>query len=293
MKGPLRTFVILCACFSAFAGLFAGCASLEPLPRFRTSSTSFDPEQIPIAQRSTSDLIDPSQVGTYSHWKQQAERRDAAAGIVEKVIVNRSAAPSSSAVDKVGLEIERQDDELTASDEFSAEEPPVDEGIIERVLQRGSLPTPVDDGEEENPAVNRAGMMQEIVNVLGARYQYGGQDAVRGIDCSAFVGTIYSRVFGVRLPRSSGEQFGVGSRVKKDDLKVGDLVFFKTRRRRGAVSHVGIYVGGSLFAHASSRHGVIISALDAGYYLKTFVGARRVLVSHLTDARRNDSRSSD
>jgi hypothetical protein len=283
----LRTWSTTLLTFGLCAGILAGCASLEPLPRFRTSSTSFAPDQLPVARRSTSDLIDPAQVGVYSQWKLQAEQRSMPAGSeeVRRLVINQSSAPAIASVDRVGLDNERLDDEFSANDEFSAEEPPVDEGVIQRVIQRGTTPPPTDETEEDNPAVNRPIMMQEIINVLGVRYQYGGQDATRGIDCSAFTGTIYSRAFGVRLPRSSNEQFGVGSRVKKDDLKVGDLVFFKTRRRRGPVSHVGIYVGENLFAHASTRHGVIISAIDQGYYLKTFVAARRVLVNGYTENR--------
>ena len=57
-------------------------------------------------------------------------------------------------------------------------------------------------------------------------------------------------------------------------------------RDSAPVSHVGIYIGGNYFAHASTRHGVIISPLESGYYNKTFVGARRLLNSELTELKR-------
>ena len=66
--------------------------------------------------------------------------------------------------------------------------------------------------------------------------------------------------------------------------EIGDLVFFKTRRRRAPVSHVGIYVGQNLFAHASTKHGVVISSLEHPYYKRTYVGARRLLSAPLPEA---------
>jgi len=58
--------------------------------------------------------------------------------------------------------------------------------------------------------------------------------------------------------------------VGRDDLKEGDLVFFKIHSRR--ISHVGIYLGNNKFAHASSR-GVAISSLDDNYYSRYFYKA--------------------
>jgi hypothetical protein len=48
-----------------------------------------------------------------------------------------------------------------------------------------------------------------------------------------------------------------------------------------AVSHVGIYIGSNLFAHASTKYGVIISSLDHPYYNRTYVSARRLLSEDL------------
>jgi cell wall-associated NlpC family hydrolase len=282
----LRTFVRASGVIGIAMLVFQGCASLEPLPRFRTSSTSFAPDQLPLAQRSTSDLIDPAKIGAYSHFKKEATFRSEGqkpASEVQRLVINRTSYGQSQVVDKVGLENERLEEEQSNGDEFASEEPAVDEGIIQRVIQRGAYTNPEAEGEEVNPAANRVEMMKEIVNILGVRYHYGGMDAVKGLDCSAFTGTIYSRAFGVRLPRSSNEQFGVGSKIRKDNLKIGDLVFFKTRRKRAPVSHVGIYVGDNCFAHASTKHGVIISTLDQGYYNKTYVGARRVLLPQMTE----------
>ncbi len=261
-----------------------GCASLEPLPRFRTSSMTFAPDQLPVATRSTADLLDPTQVGAYSLLKEHAQlnAEPSENDMSQRTVVNRHIAPVQEA-DIIGLDREELDDDLDASLEFAAEEPSAEEAIVQKIVRHNE---PVLDANEANPAVNRIEMMKEIVNLLGNPYRYGGMNAVSGLDCSAFVGTVYSRAFGMRLPRSSNEQFGTGSKIKKDDLKIGDLVFFKTRRRRGPVSHVGIYIGENLFAHASTRHGVIISPIDQGYYQRTYVGARRLVNPNLTEVRR-------
>ena len=64
--------------------------------------------------------------------------------------------------------------------------------------------------------------------------------------------------------------------VSKDDLKEGDLVFFKIHSR--SISHVGIYLGNNRFAHASSK-GVAISSLDDAYYSRYFYKGGRMLES--------------
>ncbi len=275
--------------FTAILLMIQGCASLEPLPRFRTSSTSFAPDQLPLAKRSTSDLLDPTKVGAYSLIKEEAlsaAEKESVGAEKNLVIVNRSWSGAASRRDVVGLDREDLEEDLASNEEFGAEEPEAEEAVVQKLIRHDQAAKEIDETVETNPAVNRVDMMKEIVNLLGNPYRYGGMNAVRGLDCSAFVGTIYSRAFGVRLPRSSSEQFGAGHKIRKDDLKAGDLVFFKTRRRRAPVSHVGIYVGQNLFAHASTRHGVIISPIDQGYYQRTFVGARRVLTSSLTELKR-------
>ncbi|OPY72290.1 MAG: D-gamma-glutamyl-meso-diaminopimelic acid endopeptidase CwlS precursor [Syntrophorhabdus sp. PtaU1.Bin058] len=113
---------------------------------------------------------------------------------------------------------------------------------------------------------------------MGAPYRYGGE-SVRGLDCSAYVKKIYE-IFDVELPRSAREQFRVGAKVSsKEDLSVGDLVFFKTKRYAKYPTHVGIYIGDGNFIHSSSYHsklGVKVDSLDSSYYARTFIGATRV-----------------
>ncbi len=123
--------------------------------------------------------------------------------------------------------------------------------------------------------VDQQKMMETIAEWLETPYAYGGDGNDEGIDCSAFTQEVFEQAVSITLPRSSAEQAQVGKRVQRDELKFGDLVFFKTRGR--TISHVGIYLGDDLFAHASSGEGVTISSLDSTYFNKRYAAARRVL----------------
>jgi len=114
-----------------------------------------------------------------------------------------------------------------------------------------------------------------VYDWIGTPYRFGGSSK-RGIDCSAFTKQLYSEVFNMDIERSSRDIFSMVSPVRKDDLKEGDLVFFKIHSRR--ISHVGIYLGNNRFAHASSR-GVAISSLDDDYYKRYFYRGGRMLES--------------
>lgn len=117
-------------------------------------------------------------------------------------------------------------------------------------------------------------IMDNIMDWIGTPYLFGGNTR-RAIDCSAFVREIYHSTGNIMLPRTAREQNTVGTKVSRAKLEFGDLVFFNTRR--GVyVSHVGIYLGDNLFAHASSRYGVTISSLESEYYNKRFIGSKRL-----------------
>ena len=110
----------------------------------------------------------------------------------------------------------------------------------------------------------------------GTRYQYGGNTR-DGIDCSAFAYLLISSVYEFNnLPRMAKDQFEASKRIRRDELKEGDLVFFHTLGRRQAVTHVGIYLRNNKFIHASIS-GVMISDMNDGYYDKHFIGAGRVI----------------
>ncbi len=123
--------------------------------------------------------------------------------------------------------------------------------------------------------INKKSLMDNIINWLGTPYHFGGISK-HAIDCSAFVRTMFKNAGDILLPRTARAQFAsVGVKVTRDNLQFGDIIFFNTRRYVYA-SHVGIYLGDNLFAHASSKYGVTISSLESTYYKKRFIGGRRI-----------------
>jgi cell wall-associated NlpC family hydrolase len=107
----------------------------------------------------------------------------------------------------------------------------------------------------------------------GVPYRWGGLSR-DGVDCSGFVMTAYRELFGLSLPRATGNQVRVGQAVPQDELQAGDLVFFHLP---GRARHVGLYLGAGEFAHASTSEGVTISHLDETYWRKGYWTTRRVL----------------
>jgi len=120
------------------------------------------------------------------------------------------------------------------------------------------------------------------LDLRGVRYSWGGE-SLSGFDCSGFVYFLLREQFGLRnLPRRASEQYyAMGTPVDKEDLQVGDLVFFTTYK--AGPSHVGIYLGDGNFVHASSAGGKVqINSMSEGYYKRRFVGARRITQKDLT-----------
>jgi len=122
-------------------------------------------------------------------------------------------------------------------------------------------------------AINKG---NEVVNYaykfLGKPYVYGATGP-NAFDCSGLTQYVYNK-FGVDISRTTYTQVEEGSKVKRSDLRAGDLVFFNTE---GSISHVGIYIGDGEFIHAP-RTGkpVMVSSLADGYYSARYATARRI-----------------
>ena len=110
---------------------------------------------------------------------------------------------------------------------------------------------------------------------LGVPYVYGGSSA-SGFDCSGFTMYVFAQV-GIKLPHGATSQLSYGTEVSRSDLQPGDLVFFQDYGY--TASHVGIYIGGDQFIHASSSyyngHCVVITSLSETYYNNHYLTARR------------------
>lgn len=110
---------------------------------------------------------------------------------------------------------------------------------------------------------------------VGYPYVYGGSSP-SGFDCSGFV-TYVCKHFGYSVNRTASAQMDNGTAVSKSQLQPGDLVFFNNGNSSKRATHVGIYIGGNQFVHASTPTvGVIVSDMDSAYYGTGFVGARRL-----------------
>ncbi len=220
---------------------------------------------------------------------------------VRKQAIETIRSSSEIVSELAGLEPDIQEDTLTITDETCL----FDEGEIPEELEEEDDITVdletfktlwlsfVSDDEDEEftyAGVRKSEIMDIIMDWLGTRYRYGGVTA-RGIDCSAFMRLIYRETANIELPRTARVQWLVGDHIQIDRLEFGDLVFFHTRRRY-YVSHVGIYLGDNLFAHASSRYGVTVSSLESKYYSKRFIGARRITPREIEELSRNKNQDS-
>ena len=112
---------------------------------------------------------------------------------------------------------------------------------------------------------------------VGYPYVYGGASP-KGFDCSGFVKYVYAH-FGINMSRTASAQMSHGKSVSMSQLIPGDVVFFKKAGSSASrASHVGIYIGGGKFVHASTPGtGVIISSMSSAYYTSGFVGGRRLV----------------
>ena len=123
------------------------------------------------------------------------------------------------------------------------------------------------------------GVVATAMKYKGYRYVYGGASP-SGFDCSGFTMYVMAKQ-GVSLPHSASSQWtgSKGTRIyKMSALQPGDLVFFRIGSTKKAASHVGIYIGNNQMIHASSsRTGVIVSSLNSGSYIRSFVGGKRFL----------------
>ncbi|MBN2415610.1 C40 family peptidase [bacterium] len=131
-------------------------------------------------------------------------------------------------------------------------------------------PTAFDPGHP----FDRDGIVLAARACLGAPYRWGGATPA-GFDCSGLVCHVYRQEYGLSLPHNSSALYRRTKTVTMRNAARGDLVFF-SEDRRGTVTHVGIYLGGARFIHATSSRGVIISSLDEPYYRRRFLAVRQV-----------------
>ncbi|MEO5816508.1 MAG: C40 family peptidase [Gemmatimonadaceae bacterium] len=124
---------------------------------------------------------------------------------------------------------------------------------------------------------------------IGTKYVRGGNSPEGGFDCSGLVRYVMASLK-VSLPRTARLQATSGLAVVRDTtrLRPGDLLTFG-KGKRGQVSHIGIYIGGGKYVHASSVAGRVIESdigRTASPLVRAWRGVRRVVSGSGTDSTR-------
>ncbi|MEX0944883.1 MAG: NlpC/P60 family protein, partial [Balneolaceae bacterium] len=124
----------------------------------------------------------------------------------------------------------------------------------------------------ERPHVEMNSITQKLHQAhsewAGTPYVLGGSGK-NGIDCSAFTKRVLEEYFDIQIPRHTRDQLQSGSSVRRNYIRPGDLVFFRTAR---GVLHVGIAMEGDDFLHASVSSGVMVSSLRESYWASRYLG---------------------
>ncbi len=123
---------------------------------------------------------------------------------------------------------------------------------------------------EPADAPMRRALLAQAYQSLGVRYKYGGTTPREGFDCSGLTSFVYQQGNGLRLPRTAAEQSRASRTISFEQMRPGDLIFFRTSG--SSVNHVGIYVGRGDFIHAASGGGrVTIDNLSKTYWQQRLV----------------------
>lgn len=141
-------------------------------------------------------------------------------------------------------------------------------------MQRAAKPADTAEAlYRQAPTTNTGAVALDVAHsMLGMPYRYGGTDP-GGFDCSGLVYYSFKQA-GVVLPRTSQEIFRSSQLINPEDMRPGDLVFFRVSAKK--ISHVGIYAGNNTFIHSpSSGKGVSYANLNSRYWKKRLIGAGR------------------
>lgn len=200
--------------------------------------------------------------GVYSYAEQENDTENAVAEVIEKPVA--LAAPINN------------EKEFTENNNIKTTEK--ERKKLRRLIE-SQRPDP-----DFIPAPYENYFAQQVVNNAmefeGVTYRTGGTTKA-GMDCSGMIYTTFN-IFDISLPRSSHEMAKAGRKIKLNDVRKGDLLFFDNNPRRKRINHVGLVTevteeGEIKFIHATLQLGVTISSLSESYYEKSFVQANRVI----------------
>ena len=254
--------VIVCS-----LGMLSNCA-FPVRPGYDRKSGSYKryrvPKQAPV--EADSSTINPQD-------ELVIEEKLATATIADTTVTQDSVAESANSQksvlvlnDSTGNKEQNSDNQIQKKDSIAIKTadstakaaPKKTENVVKKVTKPATRPTNLEKYAKE---------------WLGAKYVYGAANKKK-TDCSGYVMQVYKGFYGISLDHSSQHMFddGRGYSIKRTKLKEGDLVFFGNFWK---ISHVGIYLKGNRFIHASTSSGVIITPMDDKYWASKYKGARR------------------
>lgn len=116
-------------------------------------------------------------------------------------------------------------------------------------------------------------VVEEAYKTLGVPYLAGG-NTIEGFDYSGFIQYVMKTGLDIDLPRYSSQQWALGTEIKREDLNIGDVLFFKGADK---VLLPGLYIGNEQFIIVTKFEGVAIRDLNISdsYWTSRYVGARR------------------
>lgn len=208
---------------------------------------------------------------------------------VEKVNVRKSASTNSDVLKTISkntkvtvysisdgwAKVKVDGTEGYISSEFLSNSKVSEESTTNRSMKESRTEAVSESTNSSEPSASGLSVVNYAKSYLGKPYVSGGAGP-NSFDCSGFTQYIYKN-YGVSLSHSASAQAYVGTEVDKSNLQAGDIVVFKGETGSG-VGHVGIYIGGDQFIHASNpRDGVKITSMSSDYYSKRYVTSRRVL----------------
>ncbi|MGE5680707.1 MAG: C40 family peptidase, partial [Bacillota bacterium] len=218
----------------------------------------------PSASHVSKKAASKKKASTASAKKKSASRKKSSAKKSSKVKVSRTSKKRRSLPAVSRKQVIKKDTSYVSPDDLPAlEDDPEDLPVETQSVNVSQLLEKYVTSNQANMSTDsidhKEKMIMEIIKYLDTPYKFGGNTA-KGIDCSAFTKTVFGNTFSVELPRTAREQFQLGQEINdRSELKFGDLVFFNTRKRVRP-GHVGIYIGDHLFAHSSSKQGVMVSS---------------------------------
>ncbi len=111
--------------------------------------------------------------------------------------------------------------------------------------------------------------LSKMVKKLQGRPYVWAEEGPSYFDCSGFTYYMYGSM-GIDIPRVARKQAKCGVKIAVADLRYGDLIFFDTdKRRRGKITHVGMYLKDGWFTHASTtNYEIEYSNLNTSKYYK-------------------------